>query len=388
MNTSRSILYVSHLHPPKDRPLDSLGGIQTVSLKLLEQLSQHSSTRVTTWLNQVAWRRIEWSTVRFLWKSMWQLPSKIRTEKPDVILFTSMVTASLAPWLKFRGVTTPLITLSHGHDVTLRVKAYQWWLPRVFSALDHVISVSRATQQETLHRGLNPEKSTVIHNGIDATVESELPDRKVALQHLPVSPDLPILLTVGRLVKRKGHAWFIKEVLPSIQTPVQYLVIGEGPEEPEIQKEVETIHAQGIHQIKLMGRQKQSILHAAYRAADLFIMPNIPVEGDMEGFGVVLLEANLASTPAIVSDLEGMKDVIQPGENGFRLEPKNHKAFADKIDELIHRDHQQQLQKLAEQSRQYVHKHFFWNKIVEQYVDVIDQMISQLESYTAGINLR
>jgi phosphatidylinositol alpha-1,6-mannosyltransferase len=312
----------------------------------------------------------------------------IRTEKPDAILFTSMVTASLAPWLKFRGITTPLLTLSHGHDVTLNVKPYQRWLPRVFSALDHVISVSQATQQETLKRGLHPEKSTVIHNGIDLATESALPEPEVAIRQLPLSPNVPVLLTVGRLVKRKGHAWFISKVLPLVKTPIQYVVIGEGPESEVIQQAVEPIHKQGIHQVILMGRQEQSVLNAAYRVADLFIMPNIQIPGDMEGFGVVLLEANLASTPAIVSDLEGMKDVIQPGENGFRIEPENHEAFARKIDELIHRDKIVELNSLAERSRQYVHEHFIWNKIVEQYVQVIDRTTRDVESYAPGINLR
>jgi phosphatidylinositol alpha-1,6-mannosyltransferase len=312
----------------------------------------------------------------------------VRTEKPDAILFTSVVTASLAPWLKFRGITTPLITLSHGHDVTLDVKPYQRWLPRVFSALDHVISVSRATQQETLKRGLDPDKSTVIHNGIDLATESLLPESEIAFRQLPVSPDIPVLLTVGRLVKRKGHAWFISKVLPLVKTPIQYVVIGEGPEAEVIRQAVEPIHKQGVHQVILMGRQEQSVLHAAYRVADLFIMPNIPIPGDMEGFGVVLLEANLASTPAIVSDLEGMKDVIKQGENGFRIEPENHEAFARKIDEIISDGKNDMLGTLAERSRQYVHEHFIWNKIVEQYVQVIDDTACNVASYEPGINLR
>jgi phosphatidyl-myo-inositol dimannoside synthase len=61
------------------------------------------------------------------------------------------------------------------------------------------------------------------------------------------------------------------------------------------------------------------MLNTCYAAADLFVMPNIPVEGDMEGFGIVLLEANRAGVPAVASDLEGIRDVIEPGENGYRV---------------------------------------------------------------------
>lgn len=371
MSDSLSILYVSHLHPPAGRPLESLGGIQTVSMNLMGTFEQHPGLEVIPWVNRTPWRGIEWSTARFLWKSFQGLPRMISHSQPDVVLFTSMVTASLSPWLKYRGVRTPLISISHGHDVTLDIRPYQRYLPRVFANLDGVISVSRATQQETLKRGLNPEKSFVVHNGIDPGYESHLPDYDQAMQKLPVAPNKPMLLTVGRLVKRKGHAWFLSEVLPSVKTPLQYVIIGEGPEEEEIHKLSDKINAEGHHRVIMMGRQDQDVLHAAYRVADLFVMPNIPVQGDMEGFGVVLLEANLASTPAIVSDLEGMKDVIEPGINGFRIEAGNHQAFAGKIDEFIEPGKKASLSVLAEQSAQYVREHFFWNKIVEHYVDVI-----------------
>ncbi len=382
MSKKRSIIYVSHLHPPEGRPLESLGGIQTVSLKLIENLAQHSELRIIPWINEVTWRGIEWSTARFLWKSFWKLPELIQSEKPDLVLFTSMVTASLSPWIKYRGIQTPLLALSHGHDVTLDVNLYQRYLPKVFANLDGVVSVSRATQQETLRRGLDPLKSHIVHNGIDSSYEARLPDLQSALKKLPIGREKPLLLTVGRLVKRKGHRWFLESVLPLVQTPMHYLIIGEGPEEPAISKVADQINAQGRHRVIMMGRQEQEVLDAAYRAADLFIMPNIPVAGDMEGFGVVLLEANLAATPAIVSDLEGMKDVIENGVNGFRIQAGNQEAFAQKIDEFLATGSEKKLLQLTQKSVQHVRHHFFWNKIVDHYVEVVDKTIqrSLLES--------
>ena len=76
------------------------------------------------------------------------------------------------------------------------------------------------------------------------------------------------------------------------------------------------------------------MLKNAYSASDIFIMPNIPIPGDMEGFGIVLLEANLAGTPAVAADLEGIKDVIENGKNGYKIEVRDSKSFSNKIDTL------------------------------------------------------
>src|SRR5690606_10325261 len=101
--------------------------------------------------------------------------------------------------------------------------------------------------------------------------------------------------------------------------------------------------------IYLLGRQPDDILQLAYCAADLFIMPNIVVPGDMEGFGVVMLEANLMNTPVIASDLEGIIDVIEPGKNGYRIEVGNHTLFAKEIDRVLLNE----LDVLSESCREY-----------------------------------
>lgn len=91
----------------------------------------------------------------------------------------------------------------------------------------------------------------------------------------------------------------------------------------------------------------------------------------MEGFGIVMLEANLASTPAVAADLEGIKDVISDGENGFKVEVKDAETFAARIDEVLTTDYTT----LSESSRNYVEQNFAWERVADRYISYLGEVI-------------
>jgi phosphatidyl-myo-inositol dimannoside synthase len=201
-----------------------------------------------------------------------------------------MVTAGVLPFL-LRKPGPPCVTINHGQDVTLPFFIYQWYLPSVFKRLQGVISVSSATRQACIDRGMEPEKGVALPNGFDVSVMKKLPEkrkRELCLnQQFGISLNgKHLLLTVGRQVKRKGHQWFIEEAFDKVREDTVYLIIGDGPENENIRMAME--QSSQRDRIIIAGKQPESILNAAYAGADLFIMPNIPVEGDMEGFGIVL----------------------------------------------------------------------------------------------------
>lgn len=371
------ILYISHLHPPKNAPLKSIGGMQRVSMQLVNELKSNSSVTIKTIIQHAPWNGIEIRTAVFLAKLARKLPLIVKDYQPDIILFSSMVTASLARITRNK-IDIPMVTINHGQDVKMPISMYQKFVPSVFEALDGVISVSRATREECIKRGMEPDKGIALPNGFDLTHAKEIPDKldsRKELEHL-FNIDLhnkSLLLTVGRQVKRKGHEWFITEVFPKINSDVVYIAIGEGPEHSrliEVKKELP--HK---NKIIFVGKQPDDILQKAYAAADVFIMPNIPIEGDMEGFGIVLLEANLASTPAVAADLEGIKDVVENGKNGYKIPVRDSEAFASKIDETLNMNYLA----LSNSSRNYVIQNFAWNRVAEQYISYLNKVI---ERYT------
>ena len=116
--SSLKVLYISHSHPPDEAPLENMGGMQRVSMQLVQALVDNSTVEIQTIIQKAPWKGIEWRTLLFLLKLRRQIQQVIDSFKPDVILFSSMVTASMTSWLKGK-VAVPMVTINHGQDVTM-----------------------------------------------------------------------------------------------------------------------------------------------------------------------------------------------------------------------------------------------------------------------------
>lgn len=360
------ILYISHLHPPKNQPLKSVGGMQNVSVQMIEAVKRRKDVELQTIILHSSWKFIGIKTFFFQISLLWRIPLGIRRFKPDLILFSSMVTAGVLPFF-IRKLPVPCATINHGQDVTLPNFVYQWYVPHIFKKLKGVISVSTATREASVRRGMDPDIGVALPNGYNLDAIEQLPSKKEAVEILEAALDISfgnskILLTVGRQVKRKGHEWFIREVYGKIKSDIVYLIVGDGPEFDKIAAARES--ADRKDKIIMTGKLPRDLLNACYAASDLFVMPNIPIHGDMEGFGVVILEANSAGVPAIASDLEGIRDVIKQGVNGFRIPHGDAALFAGKIDEVMHHG----LDELSFTSKDYVMNTFNWDTVIERYI--------------------
>lgn len=352
--------------------------MQRVSMQLVKELDRRDDIEIKTIIQHAPWKGIEIRTSFFLARLTRKLPRIVDEFKPDVILFSSMVTASLAKLTRTR-IDVPMVTINHGQDVKMPIGIYQKFVPKIFDALDGVISVSQATREECIKRGMNPDKGIALPNGFDLFDYEEVPPKAEAIEVIENTfsislKEKKLLLTVGRQVKRKGHEWFVTEVLPKIESDVIYLVIGDGPEHERLKEVLSRSKVKS--KVILAGKQPDSILKQAYSASDIFVMPNIPVDGDMEGFGIVLLEANLAATPAVASDLEGIKDVIENGKNGFKIPIYEPQKFANKVDEVLTND----LSFLAKSSSSFVEENFTWNKVAERYINYLQKVVEKYKS--------
>ncbi len=324
-----------------------------------------------------SWKWIHWIVGPFLIRTWWRLRGMIQREEVDVILFSSMVTANLAvllrPLMDEHGVKAAAIV--HGQDVTKPVAAYQRWVPRVFDALDLVMPVSGPTGEACQSRGLPQEKIRVVNNGVQLDRFPAFELRAGARAPHPFRSSLSegdlLICSVGRQVKRKGFAWFIDNVVPKLPEHVHYWLGGDGPEGDAIQ---EAIDRNGLgHRVRLLGRLGDSELTDIYQSADLFIMPNIPVPGDMEGFGIVMLEAAINGLPSIAARLEGIKEVITDDQNGFFVESGDVEGYVRRITSLdSDRDH---LQALSLRSREHVANTFGWDAVAGNYLRYLKELV-------------
>jgi phosphatidylinositol alpha-1,6-mannosyltransferase len=369
------LLYVSHSFPPRGRPLANIGGMQRVATELYAALEAHPDVELDALVLRASWRATHVRVVPFGLSLIHRIPRLVEEHRVEAVLFSSMVTAAFAlpvlGRLRRRGVITAAIPV--GRDVTLPVAPYQRLVPRVLGALDLVLPISRATAAECEHRGAPTESIRIVPCGVSperfAPLTERMHMRGELLSALGLGADaLPpgalLLCGVGRHIERKGFAWFVDRVLPLLPPEVHFCLAGEGPETPSVREAVMRRGLEG--RVRLLGRVSDALLARLYRGSDLYAMPNLPVPGDIEGFGVVMLEAGLCGLPTIGARLEGIRDAIREGENGTLVPSGDERAFAAAI-LRFHRD-RAALAAASERAARYTEATFAWPAVADQYV--------------------
>jgi len=336
------------------------GGMEKVAYELYKHLSEITDVELVKWGGSNKWLPI--ILPYFFLKSCWIL----LTKKIDIIYLQDGLLAPLGSILKKISGKKAVITI-HGLDVTYKNKFYQFLIPKCISKMDKVICISHATKQECTKRGITEEKITIVPDGISDEfylsedkneLRSKLENKfKVSLINKK------ILLSVGRLVERKGFHWFSESVIPILlekRNDFVYLIVGDGIYREKI-KEIITKNNLEDH-VFMLGKVDDETIKLLYNSADIFIMPNIQVEGDMEGFGIVALEAASCGVPVVASRLEGIKDAIKNEKNGFLVEAYNVDGFCDLILKLIEVE-----EKIFGDVRSFVLENYKWEVISKKY---------------------
>ena len=227
-------------------------------------------------------------------------------------------------------------TMIHGTDVTYPNRVYRMIVHRALRHAPLVIANSQATAEAAKSMGVRSERVSVVRLSVPAP-PSRPQSRQEAADSLRrqfhIGEDQLILVTLGRLIRRKGVVWFVREVLPRLPGNVTYLVAGDGPMASELQR---TIADCGVgERVHVMGRVNDADRERLLRGADLFVQPNIQVPGDMEGFGLVLLEAAMRGTPTVASGIEGILDAVVDGETGILVQAGDADAWVQRITSLV-----------------------------------------------------
>lgn len=142
-----------------------------------------------------------------------------------------------------------------------------------------------------------------------------------------------VLLTVGRLVERKGHDTVIRALgtVRDAVGPVRYLIVGTGPESERLRILANEMGCGG--DVIFAGRVPDDDLPFLYAAADVFVMPSRALTGrdGIEGFGIVFQEAAACARPAVGARTGGIADAVADGETGVLVEPDSVEDLAGAI---------------------------------------------------------
>ncbi|MFH1976748.1 MAG: glycosyltransferase family 4 protein [Pseudomonadota bacterium] len=353
------ILFISRAFPPV------IGGIEKQNAEIHRHLSEMAD--VTLVANRRGKRFLPLFLPYAIIYTLW------RARRHDVVLLGDGVLAIGAWALSWMRPRPLVFCILHGLDLTFSKPLYQrWWVRRFLPKVDVLLPVSRQTAIEAVNRGLSEDRCQVIPNGVNPEDFTEEYDPKHLQRLLGCNAgDHHIVLTAGRLVERKGVHWFVENVLPKLDEEIIYVIAGDGPMRRTIKK---IVVQQGLDsRVFLLGRVSDADLRTLYAAADIFVQPNIPVEGDMEGFGLVVLEAGASGLPVIASRIEGLTDAISEGNNGQLLTPGRADEYVAHIHALIN-DTASRYAK-GQRAKAYVRQHFPWKAIADRYLKTFNKFL-------------
>ena len=186
------------------------------------------------------------------------------------------------------------------------------------------------------------------------------------LKYLPPTPNLQknrnfTLLSVGRLVKRKGHE-LVLEALKDLQKnmlKIKYEIVGSGPEEKKLKSLIEKYGLQKF--VKFEENIDDNKLKKFYSKCDVFILPTKFIKpNDVEGFGIVFIEAGFFAKPVIGGKTGGVTEAVKNGKSGFLINPNSKKELVDKI-KFLHGD-KKLSRKMGEYGRKRVIEEFYKKK--------------------------
>lgn len=317
------VLFVTRKFPP------SVGGMETLAADVWATL-RAGSARPRVIAHGGSLLGLPW----FMLRAVVGTVALVVGRRCDVVLTGDVVMyLLLGPVLRILRVRHA--TMAMGKDVVWERYLYQQAVRTCLHRAPLVLAISSATADAVRAAGVVPERVRVVRLGIDPPGDGM--DRRDArasvISRYGLPDDAVLLLTLGRLVRRKGVAWFIAEVLPHMPGRAHYLVAGSGPDWSRIDEAVRTTGMAG--RVTLLGRVGKDDRELLMHGADVFVQPNTPVPGDMEGFGLVAVEAAMRGSCVVAADLEGLRDAVADGETGILVAPEDALAWIATLTHLV-----------------------------------------------------
>ena len=263
---------------------------------------------------------------------------RARALRPDRALHAQWQTVGLSLIARrLTGWPRRIVCAAHGRELLFNPAAAVPGLRAAYDALrrgllrrvDTFVPVSHYTARLLHDRDVSPERTHVVSNGTD-------PDRFSPQDATALRQDLglsgrPLLLTVGRLVPRKGIDTVLRALPDVIEAlpDLMYLVVGTGPDRARLERLSADLGLEA--HVRFCGEVPHDALPRYYSAADLFVMPAREDPPDVEGFGLVFLEANACGTPVVGARTGGIPDAIRDGETGLLVPPGRPAVLAEAV---------------------------------------------------------
>ncbi|MEA5521500.1 glycosyltransferase [Limnoraphis robusta] len=261
--------------------------------------------------------------VQMIWVGIWQRPS---------LLITTHINYSIPCYWLYRLIGIPYWIVAHGDEVwNLQHPLYQ----KALRQANLVITVSHYTRDRLLtEQSLRPTQVKVLANTFQATRFDIAPKPPNLLKRYGLTADQPVILTVSRLgltaAPYKGY-YQVLQALVQVrrQIPnVHYFLVGKGDARPEIESLITQLSLTDC--VTLTGFVPDEQLNDYYHLCDVFALPS-----QIEGFGIVYLEALACGKPVLAGNQDGAVDPLWGGDLGCLVDPEDVNAIAENLIKIL-----------------------------------------------------
>lgn len=292
---------------------------------------------------------------------------------PDVLWFTTVAQRySMRYWsaaCKIRRI--PHVVSVHGLDAA-------WYLEDAFDVVgrmtlrgaDRIFFTTRRVGERFLGSLTTEEQLTVVRCGINPEAYRETGSDSSRAETIE---DSPSVLCLGRLVSRKGFDTVI-QAMPRVRRAVpgaRLVVCGDGPDRDRLEGLAEShgLNSAVMFPGYVPEQEKREYLHAC----DVFAMPSREEEGgNIEGFGIVYLEAAACGKPSIAAETGGVPEAVLHEETGLLVPPDDPDALADAIVKLLKDDELRQ--RLGRAARRRVEQELNWTSIARRVHGILEEV--------------
>ncbi len=316
----------------------------------------------------------------FSWKrSFVNVFKRIQKEKIDYLLVGQVLPLGTVAFVLSFFQSFKYTVFFHGMDLSylLRVPRKKIITRLILKRAHKIIAANSYVKKQLLDNfKISEDRIKIINPGISDFLNEETVvnaieyGKKEAMISDYKLDGKTVILSLGRLVKRKGFDLSIKalEIMTDEELKnIVYIIAGTGPDEKYLKN---LVSEKTKDKIIFLGEVSDEQKYLLYSLADVFLMPARNIAGDYEGFGIVYLEANLFSKPVIAGLAGGVSDAVTHRLNGLMVDPESEDEIKEAILKLKNDKDLREL--LGSQGRERALKSFNWNSLVSDLFNAIN----------------
>jgi phosphatidyl-myo-inositol dimannoside synthase len=285
----------------------------------------------------------------------------LRRERIEILHCGHLLTSGVAGLLLKRRRQLPYAVYAYGADVLdyRRRNSLDRLQRQILLEAEGVVTIGDFTMQLLRDLGVPADRIVKVLMGIDVgRFRPDVDGTSIRARH--GLGQGPVLLSVARLVERKGHDMVIR-ALPEIRRHLpdaSYLIVGSGRERARLEQ---VAHETGVAEaVCFAGFVPEADLPVYYAASDCFLLCSRQVGTNVEGAGNVTLEASASGRPVVVGHSGGTEEHVIHGETGLLVDPTNPAAIAEAVVTILGTP--EKAERLGRQGRRMVEDRFVWEK--------------------------